>query len=183
MKMRGSPLAFGASLGTVMQVSFVVDDIEREMEHWTRTLRVGPFFYLPHFPILDAEFHGSPITIDVDIALAFSGTTCFELIRQNDETPSPFRASSTRVAGLHHWGVSTRTFEADLEQSGKSGMTCIASGRVALGGRCAYLETGTRLGALVELIEITPSVEQFFAMIQAAAQGWDGSDPVRRMGP
>jgi hypothetical protein len=165
-----------------MQFSFVVDDIEREMEHWTRTLRVGPFFYLPHFPILDAEFHGNPITVDLDIALAFSGTTCFELICQNDETPSPFRASTTtRVAGFHHWGVSTRTFDAALEQGRESGMTCIASGRVALGGRCAYLETGTRLGALIELIEITPSVEQFFATIQAAAQAWDGSDPVRRV--
>lgn len=47
----------------------------------------------------------------------------------------------------------------------------------------AYFETASRLGALLELIEITRSVEPFFAMIHAAAQTWDGADPVRLLTP
>ena len=60
-------------------------------------------------------------------------------------------------------------------------MTPVASGSVALGGRCAYLETTSGVGAVLELIEITPPVEDFFGMVHAAAQSWDGSEPVRRL--
>ena len=125
-------LSFGASLGAVMQVSFIVDDMERELWHWTQTLRVGPFFYLPHFPLADTQYRGSRIEIDLDVALAFSGSTCYELVRQNDDVPSPFREMvATRGFGFHHWAVPTRTFEADLRGHQKNGMAIVASAMLA----------------------------------------------------
>ncbi|HEY0467257.1 MAG TPA: VOC family protein [Polyangiaceae bacterium] len=175
-------LSFGMPLGTAMQVGFLVEDMNRELEHWTRTLRVGPFFYLPHFPLVEAHYRGAQVSPDLDVALAFSGTTCFELIHQNDDAPSPFREALTaRGYGFHHWAVASRTFEDDLREREKSGMAIVASATVGLGGRCAYLETRSTLGAMLELIEITPPVEQFLAMIHAAAEAWDGSDPVRHL--
>ena len=62
-------------------------------------------------------------------------------------------------------------------------MTLVASASVGLGGRVAYLETASRLGALLEVIEFTPAVEGVFGMIRAASESWDGTDPVRQMGP
>lgn len=177
-------LWFGVELGAIRQVSFVVDDIEREMEHWTRTLGVGPFFYLEHFPLFDAKHRGEPATLDLDVALTFTGSTCIELIRQNGDAPSPFREWVTaRGYGLHHVGLFTRTFDTDLSRRTKSGAKVIASATVAIGGRCAYLETVPAAGSVLELIEVTPPVEEFFGMIHGAARSWDGTDPVRRLGP
>lgn len=176
-------LSFGASLGAVMQVCFVVDDVERELEYWTRTLRVGPFFHFRHFPVLEAQYRGSPVAVDLEVALAFSGTTCFELITQHGDTPSPFRKlGNAQDFGFHHWAVPTRTFDAELHERQQSGMTLVASASVALGGRCAFLETRSKLGGILELLEMTPPVEEFFGMVHAAAASWDGSDPVRRLG-
>ncbi|HET7539804.1 MAG TPA: VOC family protein [Polyangiaceae bacterium] len=168
--------------GEFLQLCFVVDDLERELEHWTRTLRVGPFFHLPHFPLLEAQYRGRRIAPDLDIALAFAGTTCIELLRQNDDTPSPFRAHvQARGFGFQHTAVTTGAFDDTLREREKSGMSVVGSATVGLGGRVAYLETTSSLGTLLELIEITPPVEQFFGMIRAAAESWDGTDPVRRL--
>jgi Glyoxalase/Bleomycin resistance protein/Dioxygenase superfamily len=176
--------SFSFSLGAVMQVAFVVDDMERELEHWTRTLRVGPFFYLPHFPLINAQYRGSPIALDIAVALAFSGTTCYELIRQNSDAPSPFQKTPTeRRYGFHHWAIPTRTFDTDLAERQRSGMTLVASATVGLGGRVAYLETASQLGGMLELLEFTPDVEGVFSMIHAASESWDGTDPVRQIGP
>jgi hypothetical protein len=54
-------------------------------------------------------------------------------------------------------------------------------GATANGIRFAYLETDEIPGSMVELIESGPAINEFFALVRRAAQGWDGSDPVRRL--
>lgn len=122
--------------------------------------------------------------MDVDVALAFTGATCIELIRPNDDRPSPFREwVKARGHGFHHVGLFTRTFDAELSRRVQAGAKVIASATVAIGGRCAYHEAESSLGSVLELIEVTPPVEDFFGMVHAAAGAWDGSDPLRRLGP
>lgn len=177
-------LAFSLAPGKVMQVAYVVEDIERELAFLTAKLQIGPFFYLPHFPLFDVKYHDQPTSIDVAVALAFRGDTCVELIHQNCSSPSPLREHvAKRGYGFHHWGVATRSFEADAEERQRQGMRLVATATVGLGGRIAYLETPSELGAFIELIELTPPGEQFFGMVHAAAIGWDGSAPVRRLDP
>jgi hypothetical protein len=176
-------LSFGPLVGTVMQTSFVVGDIEREMENMTRTLGVGPFFYIQHFPLLEAEYRGNPISVDLDVALTFSGTMCLELVRQNDDKPSPFRELVARRGfGFHHFALSTRNFESALAEHESKGASVVASATVALGGRMAYLDGASQVGGLLEIIEFTPQVEEIFAMVHGAAQNWDGREPVRKFG-
>ena len=178
------PLLFGPFLGQVMQVAFVVEDIEREMKRWTRELGVGPFFYLPHFPVEDAVHRGSPSHADIDVALAFSGSMSFELIRQNNRAPSVFREMiDSRGYGFHHWAVSTRDFDAELRRRESAGSGVASSCRVTVGARTAFFDTPASLGGMLEVIEVTPAVEDLFGMMSAASKSWDGSDPVRVMGP
>lgn len=175
-------LSFGVPVGAVMQTAFVVDDIEREMAYFSGTLGVGPFFYLPRFPAIDVKYRGKPVELDFGVAMAFKGTMCFELIRQNDDAPSPFReVVAKRGFGLHHVAVSTRSFEADLQRLQSEGMELVGSAATAIGGRVAYVAPRSGAVPLLELLELTPPVEQFFGMMHAAAQNWDGKDPVRRL--
>ena len=175
-------LSFGVPLGAVMQTAFVVDDIEREMDYFSRNLGVGPFFYLPRFPAIDVRYRGKLTEFDFSVAIGFKGSMCFELIRQNDDTPSPFlEVVKARGFGLHHLAVSTRSFEADLQRLQTESVELVGSAATAVGGRVAYVVPKTGAVPMLELLEMTPPVEQFFGMMHAAAQNWDGKDPVRRL--
>ena len=53
---------------------------------------------------------------------------------------------------------------------------------VGVGGRAAYVDTFNDLGGYIEIIEMLPVVESLFNMVYQASVGWDGKDPVRRLG-
>lgn len=170
------------AFGPVLQVAFVVDDIEQTMLEWAQSLRVGPFFYFPHFPLIDTQYRGKPIQLDIDVALAFSGSTCFELVSQRSEAASPFRDAETGARlGFHHFASATRNFDPDVARYEREGFTRVASATVAVGGRVAFFEK-PGLPGIVELMELTPSAEQLFTMVRAASSDWDGRDPIRRLG-
>jgi hypothetical protein len=168
--------SFQLPAGTIMQMAYVVDDIERAMEQWTRTVGVGPFFHMPHFPLLDIRYRGESSDLDIDVALTFDGPMCIELIRQNSGAPSIFREMiDARGYGFHHWAVATPTFDADLARYLARGNHIASSGVVGIGARVAYLDTHASLGGMLELIEVTAAVDEFFGMVHEAAQSRDGA--------
>lgn len=177
-------LPFGQPLGGIMQVAYIVDDMEAAIAHWTRVLGVGPFFLFDRFPLQNTLYRGRPAETDLALALAFSGSMCFELIFDRTGGPSVYRdIREKRGYGFHHWAVSTRDFEGDLARYNEAGFETAFYGEVpAVNGRAAYLDTSDALGGMIELIELNPQVEEFFAGMRRAADDWDGKDPIRRVG-
>ena len=57
----------------------------------------------------------------------------------------------------------------------------VQRGSTANGIRFAYISTDQHPGGMIELIEHGPAIDGFFAMVREAAQGWDGTRPVRRL--
>lgn len=179
-------LGFGQPLGGIMQVAYVVPDLETAMDRWTRELRVGPWFLFRNFPIANVTYRGTPCTPDIDLALAFSGSMCFELIRQNDSQPSVYMdIVKTRGFGFHHWGVSTRDFDGDIRRYKAMDAELALYGEVPpVEARAAYMDTSASLGGMIELIEINEKVNDFFNAMHDAARNWDGrTDPVRGFEP
>lgn len=176
-------LSFGQPLGAIMQVAYTTPDMDAALDHWVGTLGVGPFFLFRNFQLLDARYRGEPTDIDIDLALTFSGSMCFELIVQNDDGPSVYRdVIASRGYGFHHWAVSTRSFDDDVARHKAAGAPLAFSGVAGVGGRAGYMDTTKTLGGMIELIEINDKVEEFFGMLYSAAQDWDGTDPVRSLG-
>lgn len=174
-------LPFGQPLGGMMQVAFVVEDIHKSMKEWTDSQNVGPFFLLEHFELLDLRYRGKPADFDITLALAYTGSMCVELIQMNDAKPSLYREMvEARGYGFHHWAVSTTDFEGDLKRFVAMGYPEALYARVSVGARAAYVDANKALGAFIELIEINDKVNGLFASIKAAADNWDGKDPVRR---
>lgn len=170
--------------GVVAQVAHVVENIDREMERWTAELGLGPFFVIRHFAVHDVIYRGKPAVLDLDVALVFRGSMCFELIQQHNQAPSVYRELvESRGYGFHHFGIATRQFDADLARRAKAGAEITSSGTTGFGSRVAYLDTVATLGGATELIEMTPPVEDLFGMMYHAAESWDGRDPVRALGP
>jgi len=178
-------LDFGQPMGGIMQVAYIVPDIRQAIEHYRTRLRTGPWFVIDHFPLFEAQYRGRPSEFDVSLALAYSGSMCVELIQQNNwETPSVYtEVQQKRGWGFHHFGVSCRDFDADVAHYKAQGHEMALYGVAGVGARAAYMDTSDVLPGMIELIEMTDKTEAFFTMMKTASDDWDGSDPVRILGP
>lgn len=173
-------LPFGQALGDIMQVAYVVDDVQKAMLEWRDKLQFGPWFLFEHFELLDLTYRGQPSDVDISIALGFSGSMCFELIQQNNDVPSIYKdVIDARGYGFHHWAISTLSFDEDVKRYEALGAELALSAMVPVGARAAVMDTTDSLGGMLELIEVTPKVEEFFTMMHKASVGWNGADPVR----
>jgi hypothetical protein len=169
--------------GQIRQNGYVVRDIESAMRHWTQMLGIGPFFYFERVPIEDFRYRGAPSPIEVSIALANSGPLQVELIQQRNEAPSMYRDFlAAGNEGLQHVAYWTETMDKDLARLSAAGLEVAQSGCIGENGRFVYFDTEQHPGTVVELSEISGPKGRFFAHIAEAARGWDGSDPIRRMG-
>lgn len=167
--------------GSIMQIAYVVDDLEAAARRWIRLTGTGPFFLLEHLPLVEPRYRGQPTDIDASIALGYSGGICVELVQQHNAVPSVYRELPGRAGGgFHHWAVMTGQFDADVARYRNQGYVDAFSGAVAVGGRFAYFDTAADLGGMLELIELTAPVRELFDGIEKAAHGWDGRDPIRR---
>jgi len=175
---------FGQPLGSVMQVAYVVDDLEAAAMEWVKNLNVGPWVIMEHFPAKNMKYYDDPTDIDLSIALAYSGSMCFELIFQHNDVPSVYTdcVKTDRMGCFHHWAVSTVTFDEDVARHKANGHKVAFYGEVVpVGGkRFAYIDTMAPLRGMIELIELNDDVEGLFAGVRAQSQDWDGADPIRR---
>ena len=162
-------------LGGVYQVAWVVPDLHRAMEGWTRRREAGPFYLFEHYEIQDLPRHGRPLRLDMSIALAFSGQTCIELMEIHDSDFSAF--ASVATPALHHVARLVGDFDRWIE-TGEAEVAAI--GRLTPTARTGFLDTTGRIGCMTELVEYTTEVEGMLAAMEDSARGWTGADPVRR---
>ncbi|QIB65431.1 VOC family protein [Kineobactrum salinum] len=174
---------FGQPDRGVIQTAFITDDIQRSMAQMSTLLQIGPWFLFEDFQLLDLHYRGEPADFQVSLALANSGHMQFELIQPLDDKPSPYRELQTqRGWGFHHYAVAAEDFDAASADYAAQGLEQILSCSVAVGGRAAYFDSRDQVAGMIELVEMTPQVEQLWSMIHQASVGWDGSDPVRTPG-
>lgn len=174
---------FGQPIDGIIQVAYTVADIHKSMEHYVKRLGVGPWFLIEHFPGRDMRYRGAPTSLDISLAMAFSGHTLLELIQQNDDGPSVYRdLVAKRGHGFHHWGVGSRNFETDVRRYRDMGYDEAFFAVTPAGDRVAYMDATADLPGMVELIEMNEPTERLFTGFYQAAISWDGGDPIRSFG-
>lgn len=173
-------LNFGQPADGIMQMAYVVDDLQRAIEHWVARLNVGPWFVLDHFTGEHAVYRGRPSEADVGIAMAFAGHMNIELLSPNDEHPSVYKELiDARGYGFHHFGRASADVDADVERLQAEGMEVAFRAGVPTGGDVVYMDTHGALPGFIELIPTTPLMEQAFTGFYRASLAWDGADPIR----
>lgn len=166
-------------LGTVRQLAYVVTDLEAALHYWTNTLKAGPFFLLEHCPLANQKYYGADSDADVTIALGNSGDLQIELIYQHNDAPSVYQdfLQAGRV-GVHHFGLMPEDYSATTAHYRALGheeaFTCTVGGAPLV-----YFDTLDTLGHYVELWDNHTVFKDMFLMVEEAAQGWDGKDPIR----
>lgn len=171
--------------GAVRQIGYVVHDIEKAMRHWSEVLGVGPWFYKEEVGTTEFRYYGAPSALPaLSIALANSGGVQIELIQQRNDAPSLYLDSLARGAeGMQHIAYWTDDgFDADGTALRARGYVEGHGGRMGARGRFAYYVHPDLPGNIVEISEMAGGKGEYFAMIAQAAQGWDGSEPIRRIG-
>ncbi len=167
--------------GEIRQVAYLVPDIEAAMDHWSRVLGVGPWYYNPRVPIRNYHYRGERHEPHNSVALANAGSLQIELLQPRNDVPSMYR-DFLRAGhqGVQHVAYWTEAFDADLARAQAAGFTVCMGGEVGENGRFVYFEDRSSLpGTTIELSEVAGPKGRLFKLIREAAAGWDGSDPVR----
>jgi catechol 2,3-dioxygenase-like lactoylglutathione lyase family enzyme len=167
--------------GEIRQVAYLVPDIEVAMDHWSRVLGVGPWFYNPRVPIRNYHYRGERHEPHNSVALANAGALQIELLQPRNDVPSMYR-DFLRAGhqGVQHVAYWTESFDADLARAEAAGFVVCMGGEVGENGRFVYFEDRSSLpGTTIELSEVAGPKGKLFKLIREAAADWDGSDPVR----
>lgn len=169
----------------VIQMAYVVENIEEAMPRFTQALGIGPWFYFETFGFERLEYRGVPSQAKLSLCLGMSGGMMYELIQQRDELPSVYReVQRERGWGFHHYavGVAPADYQRTVADYVARGYDKVLDAQVAVGAQAAYVDSRRDLQGMIEIIEMTPPVHELFGMIRTAGAGWDGRDPIRRLG-
>lgn len=174
-----SPQFFGA----IAQLGVVVKDIEGAMEHWSKNLGVGPWFYISNMSPDNWRYKGQPSPPPkLSIAMAYSGDLQIELIQQLDDAPSMYKDFlDSGMEGLQHHGIWCKNYDEMFERAVKSGLKIGQQGTVGGPGKFAYFDTPTHAGSVMELVELNEEREALFKMMKEAAANWDGKNAINRL--
>ena len=169
--------------GPMRQVGIVVRDIRAALTHWSGAASVGPWFYAPSLDYSSFHYRGVPGKLRLAVALANSGGMQIELMQPLDDSPSMFndflRAGHE---GMHHWCVWPDDYDACVERALSAGWR-IGQGGDSPRGRWVYFESTAHPGTVVEVAEASEGRRRINAGVAAAAEGWDGCDPIRETWP
>ena len=166
--------------GHVRQIGYVVEDFDAALESWLAA-GVGPWFVLRGLK-LRADYRGRPCEVTLSIGLANTGDLQVEVIRQEDTTPSIYTEFlAGGHGGFHQLAWWTSDFDAAVRDATAAGWPVVWAGGEG-GVRFAYVEPPAGLATVFEISELTEGVGAFNELIRDAANGWDGSDPIRTLG-
>jgi hypothetical protein len=170
-----------AALGPIAQLAYVPSDWDGALAYWTKTMGVGPFFLFENIALDDMRYRGVPSEARFTVAIAFWGDVQIELVRGENDAPAHYNGEYGVRDQLHHVLIMVDDWDAAMQAVRESGAEVIVSGSFG-GGQVVYVDPGAGPGGLVEIFKAGEGADALFAMIKSAAQDWDGSDPVRKLG-
>ena len=166
-------------LGTIRQIAYVVQDMERALDYWVDIVQAGPFFLFEHANLENQVYRGNPSNADVSLAVGNSGDVQIELIFCENDEPSVYKEFlDAAKTGIHHVGLMPENYAQTYELYTSIG--CDAAFECSIGGtNLVYFDTVAQLGHFTELWETSEAFLNFQETVKQAALHWDGKDPVR----
>jgi catechol 2,3-dioxygenase-like lactoylglutathione lyase family enzyme len=166
----------------IHHVGFVVADLSKAIERWTKTFGAGPFYVLDDVQFEWCRTHGEPARFSHAAAFGQWGSTTVELQRFEGIEPAPLHEllAAGRREGINHVGIVVPDLEAEsrrFEQLGYPPYLDAGFGDV----HAIWHDTIAELGYSLEVHTQSATLDGFFANVAAAADGWDGSEPIRRV--
>ena len=172
-------------------VGYWVDDLDEAVDRAVRTLGVGPFLVHPHvrfarFTLADGTEVTDPDHFDHTAAFAAWGPVVLELAQVHTVHPDLAAAYGlTRPPAAHQLGhVSWVVEDLDAETARLEALGCPLIHTANLGAvSVAWHHGGPLFPHPIEVHLAGAPILGMHARLTALAQGWDGTRPLRPMGP
>ena len=166
-----------------VQVAYHVPDPVAAAERLARDFGWGPFFLLEHIALESALYRGASATFDHSSAYGQGGELMIELITQHNDGPSALRDMyAPHQTGVHHVASFVPDLAAAVAQERVLGRALALEAKTTSGVEFVMVDTRAELGHMLEYYEASPALSNFDAYVRKKAQGWDGREPLRRLG-
>ncbi|WP_425407883.1 VOC family protein [Hyphococcus sp.] len=163
----------------ILQIAYIVNDVEAAAEKWIKTFGVGPFFILDRPDVGNPHYRGKPQKVEFSAGLAQAGDVHIELIEQHCDSPSCYRDIVPKgEEGYHHVAVIVENYEKEVARYEEMGFPVASSGEFGPLKFC-YIDTSPVMQGMVEVLEDLPFIHNYFGRVREAAENWDGSRPIR----
>ena len=172
---------FRPPLGEPHHCAYVVDDIETTVNRLVDQLGAGPFFLVENVPLENVLSGGGPAELAHHSAFGCCGEGAIELMQISSAAPERVEERfSTPRPGIHH--VAYVVAPAEVAEVRKSlderGLPQYLSAELGE-TRNTFHDASASLGHDIEIHDDVPGLRDFFGMVRGAAEGWDGSEPLR----
>lgn len=171
--------------GELRQIAYVTDDMDRTLAFLQETAGIGPFFVARNIAIGGSRFRGTPIDLTIDAAIGNAGAMQIEVIRQT----SPGASMYTEFTDKHGFGLVPQHYSAwpdkiepAVERALAHGYEIVQEGRSGH-GPFYYFQHPDQPDFTFEVTELNPPRRSIFDQVRAAAETWDGADPIREGWP
>ena len=171
-----------AALGEVVQLAYLPSDFDAALRYWTETVGAGPFFLLQNIELGDRKYRGQPTGAIFSVAIGYWGNLQIELCRPEGGGPSHLDGDYAVRDQLHHVCLFVDDIDEARRVTADAGGEVIFEGKVGDDGAVIYVDAGGGPGSLIEMVQPMTGAPELFAMMRDAASGWDGSEPLRRLG-
>lgn len=168
-------------MSSIHHIGYVVDDLRAGVQRFAGDHGAGPFFAMEHMVFDEVTFAGEPAVYDHSSAFGAWGPILVELTQVHDAQPAGLREALVAPgAGLGHVGFVVESLESEVARLTAAGLRPFHAGRTGPAS-AVWLHGGELFGHPVEVLQERDEILGFYAMVRAAAVGWDGSDPLRIM--
>jgi hypothetical protein len=172
---------FKTQLGDPHHHAYVVDDIEATVNRLVDQLGAGPFFLIENVPLENVLSRGEPAEFVHDSAFGACGGGTIELMQTVSLAPEPVeRGFSGPRPRLHHIAYAVppaqvADLRVSLEERGLRQYLSARTGEIDN----TFHDASALLGHDLEIHVDSQALRDVFAMVTSAADGWDGSEPLR----
>lgn len=173
----------GRGFGPVVQVAYLVPDIDAAMEHWLRHAGLGPWTNFRNIE-LETRFDERDFTLRIHEALAYQGNLQIQLVQSLNPSDVPTPYSEWIRAGrygVHHVAHFSEDVAADVARAREQGFERVCAMKDKGGFRYFYLQSTAMPEVWIEFLESSSMLREIFASGIAEAARWDGADPIRRI--
>jgi hypothetical protein len=174
---------FRPQLGEPHHYAYVVEDIEATVNRLVDQLGAGPFFLIERVPLENVLSRGEPAEFVHNSAFGSCGDGAIELMETVSLAPERVenRFSGPRPRIHHVAYVVPPTEVADLRSSlDERGLPQYLSSQLGEVDTTLH-DASAALGHDIEIHVDSEGLRHFFEMVRGAAEGWDGSEPLRRV--
>jgi methylmalonyl-CoA/ethylmalonyl-CoA epimerase len=172
---------FRPQLGEPHHCAYVVEDIEATVNRLVDQVGAGPFFLVERVPLENVRSRGEPAEFVHNSAFGSCGDGAIELIEALGLAPERVeeRFSGPRPR-IHHVAyvmppAEVAAVRSSLDERGVPQYLSSQLGEVD----ATLHDASAVLGHDIEIHVDSEGLRGFFGMVRGAAEGWDGSKPLR----